>query len=153
MRKNQSQNKRPLLKKEVFTDVSHADKQRSRQRECECRLTQPCGLVGIKGIAVAGEVAERKDEKAGSSAPTNPPIFMRHFLSCRLRQFLELHLGSESDNDGVPRPSAHIGVILHNWLKQDHRRDIQENIELKAVFVIPVSGMLGRKSELKWFIT
>jgi hypothetical protein len=58
------------------------------------------------------------------------------------RRSLELHLRSESDNDGVPRPSAHIGVILHDWLKQDHRSDIQENIELKAVFGIPGSGIV-----------
>jgi len=63
MRKNQSQNKRPLLKKEVFADVSHADKQRRRQREGERQLAQSCGLVGIKGVAFAGEVAECKNEK------------------------------------------------------------------------------------------
>jgi hypothetical protein len=51
---------------------------------------------------------------ARAALPTAYQRFMRHFLSCRLRQFLELHLGSESDNDGVPRPSAHSGVILHD---------------------------------------
>jgi hypothetical protein len=49
-----------------------------------------------------GRLPPRLPDCPTCSALTNPPIFMRHFLSCRLRQFLELHLGSESDNDAAP---------------------------------------------------
>jgi len=49
-----------------------------------------------------------------------------------MNSFLELHFGSESDHHGAFRSSAHVRVLLDDWLEQDHGRDIQENIELEA---------------------
>jgi hypothetical protein len=58
------------------------------------------------------------------------------------KAFLELHFGSESDNYGSPRSSAHIRVVLYHWLQKDHWRDIQENVEFKAVLGIPASRIV-----------
>ena len=120
MRKNQRQNKRTLLKEELFANVSHADEQRGRQRKGERKLAQTRGLVGIEGVAFAGEVAEREDKKDGSNALINPPMFRESFLPSALRHFLELHFGSESENYGALCPSAHVRVILNDRLKKDH---------------------------------
>src|SRR4029077_17342245 len=117
MRKNQSQNQRPLLKKEVFTDVSHADKQRSRQREGECQLAQACGLIGIKGVAFTGEVAERQKKEyrqqcsnKSANVHKRPSVIASLYIS-------KFHLCSESDDNCVVRASARIGEILHDWLQ------------------------------------
>src|SRR5258708_13974300 len=73
-----------------------------------------------------------RPKNTGSSDPTSPPTFMNDPLSV-LASSLELHLCSESEDNSASGASAHVGVILDHRLQKEHRRNVQQTVELNAL--------------------
>jgi hypothetical protein len=51
----------------------------------------------------------------------------------RLAPCLELHLRSESENDGAVRATSHVCKVLNDRLQEEHRQRVQESVEFQAV--------------------
>src|SRR6266403_3524789 len=85
-----------------------------------------------KVVRLPARYPSARTKNTGSSAPTSPPIFMNDPLSV-LASWLELHLCSESEDNGAIRASADVGVILDHRLQKQHWRNVQQSVELNAL--------------------
>src|SRR5258708_30195390 len=60
---------------------------------------------------------------------------------------LELHLCSESEDNGAIRASAHVGVILDHRLQKEHLCNVQQRVELNALLGLERSQ--SRREEVR----
>src|SRR5258706_1751731 len=95
-------------------------------------LLSPADWSASKVFRLPARYPSARTKNTGSSAPTSPPTFMSDPLSV-LASCLELHLGSESEDNGAIRASADVGVILDHRLHKEHRHNVQQRVELNAL--------------------
>src|SRR5262249_47305118 len=69
---------------------------------------------------------------------TQTVSFLTDFCHFCFSFLLELHLGSESDNHGVPRSCAPVLLVLNHRLHKQHWQGIKKHVEFNSVLGLPL---------------